>query len=269
MQRLGRRTGRPIRRAAPRRLPATIRWCAASSPVSAARLMAARPPRRHHGRLPAGAGRAGAGRPRHDRRPGLWRGSRDGRACSAGGGRGPARPAASCRSSSTCPGMAAPRADSHTALPVVDGLARRAGGARFRAVPDAGGPADGDDGPCGLRGDRSGRARRLRPEIVFREIIRGAIGFDGLLMSDDLSMKALSGIVRRAGLRGAHGGLRHGAPLQRRAGRDARGSPRPAPGSRGARRTGGGRADAHPAWRRAARSCGSRARLDRGLAAPA
>jgi beta-N-acetylhexosaminidase len=29
--------------------------------------------------------------------------------------------------------------------------------------------------------------------IVVREIIRGAIGFDGLLMSDDLSMKALSG----------------------------------------------------------------------------
>lgn len=30
-------------------------------------------------------------------------------------------------------------------------------------------------------------------ETVVREIIRGAIGFDGLLMTDDLSMKALSG----------------------------------------------------------------------------
>jgi beta-N-acetylhexosaminidase len=32
--------------------------------------------------------------------------------------------------------------------------------------------------------------------IVTREIIRGEIGFDGLLMSDDLSMKALSGDIR-------------------------------------------------------------------------
>jgi beta-N-acetylhexosaminidase len=33
-------------------------------------------------------------------------------------------------------------------------------------------------------------------EIVTREIIRGEIGFDGLLMSDDLSMKALAGHMR-------------------------------------------------------------------------
>jgi beta-N-acetylhexosaminidase len=33
--------------------------------------------------------------------------------------------------------------------------------------------------------------------IVTREIIRGAIGFDGLLMSDDLTMKALSGPMRQ------------------------------------------------------------------------
>jgi beta-N-acetylhexosaminidase len=32
--------------------------------------------------------------------------------------------------------------------------------------------------------------------IVTAEIIRGEIGFDGLLMSDDLSMKALSGSMR-------------------------------------------------------------------------
>ncbi len=28
--------------------------------------------------------------------------------------------------------------------------------------------------------------------IIVREIMRGAIGFDGLILSDDLSMKALS-----------------------------------------------------------------------------
>jgi beta-N-acetylhexosaminidase len=33
-------------------------------------------------------------------------------------------------------------------------------------------------------------------EIVIRDIIRGEIGFDGLLMSDDLSMKALTGSLR-------------------------------------------------------------------------
>ncbi len=31
-----------------------------------------------------------------------------------------------------------------------------------------------------------------------RDVIRGHIGFDGLLMSDDLSMKALSGSLARA-----------------------------------------------------------------------
>jgi beta-N-acetylhexosaminidase len=32
--------------------------------------------------------------------------------------------------------------------------------------------------------------------IVTRDVIRGEIGFDGLLMSDDLSMKALTGPMR-------------------------------------------------------------------------
>ena len=45
------------------------------------------------------------------------------------------------------------------------------------------------------------RAAGRRPprHTVIREIIRGWIGFDGLLMSDDLSMKALGGHVRGAG----------------------------------------------------------------------
>ena len=34
---------------------------------------------------------------------------------------------------------------------------------------------------------------------VTEEVIRGSIGFDGLLMSDDLGMKALVGQRRRAG----------------------------------------------------------------------
>ncbi len=55
------------------------------------------------------------------------------------------------------------------------------------------------------------------------EVIRGFIGFDGLLMSDDVSMGALVGFDRGAGAGVARGGLRSGAPLQRQAGRDAGG----------------------------------------------
>lgn len=40
------------------------------------------------------------------------------------------------------------------------------------------------------------RAPASTSAIVTREIIRGEIGFDGLLMSDDLSMKALTGTIR-------------------------------------------------------------------------
>jgi beta-N-acetylhexosaminidase len=53
--------------------------------------------------------------------------------------------------------------------------------------------ADGDDGACRLRRDRRRASPATTSARVIGEIIRGEIGFDGLLMSDDLSMKALSG----------------------------------------------------------------------------
>ena len=61
------------------------------------------------------------------------------------------------------------------------------------------------------------------------EVIRGFIGFDGLLMSDDLSMNALSGTIAERSRASLAGGLRSGAALQWKDGRDAGG------GCRGAR----------------------------------
>ena len=57
---------------------------------------------------------------------------------------------------------------------------------------------------------------------MIRDVIRGFIGFDGLLMSDDISMGALSGLDRRAHASVAHGRLRSQVlQLQRPARRDA------------------------------------------------
>ena len=90
------------------------------------------------------------------------------------------------------PGHGRARADSHLELPVVeaplDALAAR-DFAPFRALSDM---------PLGMTAhviypalDRTHPGTTSRS--VVRKAIRGAIGFDGLLMTDDLSMKALSG----------------------------------------------------------------------------
>src|SRR5262249_18855858 len=59
---------------------------------------------------------------------------------------------------------------------------------------------------------------------LVRDVIRDWLGFRGLLMSDDISMGALSGSIEErarasvaAGRRGDRGGLRRRPPLQRRA----------------------------------------------------
>ena len=90
------------------------------------------------------------------------------------------------------PGHGRAKADSHFELPVVDAsLAELEASdfAPFRANADL---------PMAMtahvvfRAIDPERPATLSPVVVER-IIRGAIGFDGLLMSDDLSMKALSG----------------------------------------------------------------------------
>ena len=71
------------------------------------------------------------------------------------------------------------------------------------------------------------RSTRVAPATtsgtMVREVIRRYIGFDGLLMSDDVSMNALSGTLAERSRAALARRLRHGAALQRQARRDARG----------------------------------------------
>ena len=89
------------------------------------------------------------------------------------------------------PGHGRARADSHLELPVVD--ASRAELARdfapFRALNDALAAMTAHVVYTALDPARAGTISPL----VLGEFVRGEIGFDGLLLSDDLSMKALGG----------------------------------------------------------------------------
>ena len=93
------------------------------------------------------------------------------------------------------PGHGRAGADSHEALPVVDASREELEGVDFRPFRALA------DMPLAMTAHVVYTA--LDPEApattspkVINEVIRGAIGFDGLLMSDDLSMKALSGSLR-------------------------------------------------------------------------
>ncbi|MEQ1715248.1 MAG: beta-N-acetylhexosaminidase [Hyphomicrobium sp.] len=97
------------------------------------------------------------------------------------------------------PGHGRATADSHLALPVVttphEELSRT-DFLPFRALSDAPAAMTAHVVFSAIDPDRPASASAR----VTREIIRGEIGFDGLLMSDDLSMQALSGpISARAG----------------------------------------------------------------------
>lgn len=90
------------------------------------------------------------------------------------------------------PGHGRAKADSHLELPVVEAAwadldARDF--APFRALSDM--PMAMTAHVIYAAVDRTQSA--TTSEAVFEKVIRGAIGFDGLVMSDDLSMKALSG----------------------------------------------------------------------------
>jgi beta-N-acetylhexosaminidase len=93
------------------------------------------------------------------------------------------------------PGHGRAGADSHAALPVVEASREeleRVDFAPFRVLADM---------PLGMSAHvvytavDPERPATTSPTVI-AEIIRGSIGFDGLLMSDDLSMNALSGSLR-------------------------------------------------------------------------
>ncbi|MCG8595500.1 MAG: beta-N-acetylhexosaminidase [Kiloniellales bacterium] len=90
------------------------------------------------------------------------------------------------------PGHGRARVDSHEALPRVDApleVLRSSDFRPFKALAEA---------PWGMTAHiiydaiDPARPATTSPKVI-SEIIRGEIGFDGLLLSDDLSMKALSG----------------------------------------------------------------------------
>ncbi|MGE5509724.1 MAG: beta-N-acetylhexosaminidase [Bacteroidota bacterium] len=93
------------------------------------------------------------------------------------------------------PGHGRANADSHFDLPVVDarrGDLEATDFAPFRALADL---------PAAMTAhvvfaDIDPEAPASTSAIVTRDVVRGHIGFDGLLMSDDLSMRALTGSLR-------------------------------------------------------------------------
>ncbi len=90
------------------------------------------------------------------------------------------------------PGHGRARADSHLELPVVDTPLEELRGADF--VPFAACA----DAPMAMTAhvvyaDIDPEAPATHSSRVIGEVIRGEIGFDGLLMSDDVNMKALKG----------------------------------------------------------------------------
>ncbi len=90
------------------------------------------------------------------------------------------------------PGHGRARADSHKALPVVETTLNELEAtdfAAFRALKDLPMAMTAHVVFAALDPDQSATTSAT----VIEEVIRGRIGFDGLLMSDDLSMEALSG----------------------------------------------------------------------------
>jgi beta-N-acetylhexosaminidase len=94
------------------------------------------------------------------------------------------------------PGHGRARADSHQELPVVDAVLSELDQTDFRPFARLSNLPLAMTAHVVYSAIDPRRAATVSP-IVIRDVIRGRIGFDGLLMSDDLSMKALKGSLGR------------------------------------------------------------------------
>ena len=94
------------------------------------------------------------------------------------------------------PGHGRARADSHHELPVVHATREelKADFAPFAALRDLPMAMSAHVVYSALDPERPATTSR----VVVEDVMRGEIGYDGLIMSDDVSMKALRGSVRRA-----------------------------------------------------------------------
>jgi beta-N-acetylhexosaminidase len=93
------------------------------------------------------------------------------------------------------PGHGRATADSHLALPVVSETRAELMATDFAPFKALAGIPAAMTAHVVFR-DIDASAPASTSAVVTREIIRGVIGFDGLLMSDDLTMKALTGPMR-------------------------------------------------------------------------
>ncbi|MFM1816759.1 MAG: hypothetical protein RLZ98_3454 [Pseudomonadota bacterium] len=92
------------------------------------------------------------------------------------------------------PGHGRALADSHLELPVVDATRRELEEADFEPFRQLAGLPAAMTAHVVYTAIDASRAGSVSA-IVTRDVIRSSIGFDGLLMSDDLSMRALSGSI--------------------------------------------------------------------------
>ena len=152
---------------------------------------------RHRRRLPAARRRAGRRRRPGDRRPRLRRRRRTRSRPSPAPSPRACWTAACCRCSSTSPATAAPPPTATRSCRWSTPTARR------WKPPTSPHSGRSPNLPLGMTAHVvftaiDPVAPATTSATMIREVIRGFIGFDGLLMSDDISMGALSGIDRRA-----------------------------------------------------------------------